>query len=129
MTVGIYDATAQKIFHVDLLAQPQLLEPALLTVLIEVPLFWLCGWRKFFDCAYFAGVNVVTNLLLNEFIAATDGALWWEIILPSEIFVVLSEFVLCGYRFDMTKKLFVVLVFTNAASFFAGLALEFWEVV
>ena len=98
------------------------MEVALLTALIEVPLFYMCGWRKLNDCLYFAGVNIVTNLLLNEFLASTDGALYWQMILPCEITVIFLEFVLCSYRFvDNRKKLFGVIVFTNTTSFLTGL--------
>ncbi len=97
---------------------------ALLTVLIEVPLFYLCGWRRFGDCLYFAVVNVVTNLLLNEFLSATDAEFYWQIVLPSEVVVVMLEFVLCTYRIsDNRRKLLATLIFTNAASFLAGLVL------
>ena len=96
---------------------------ALLTVLIEVPLFFLCGYRKPGDCLYFAGVNVVTNLLLNEFLELTDAD-YWQIIFPCEIVVLLLEFALCSYRFaENRKKLFYTLIFTNAASFLIGFAI------
>ena len=41
---------------------------ALLTVLIEVPVFYFCGYRKPKELAGFAVVNIVSNLLLNEFL-------------------------------------------------------------
>ena len=41
---------------------------ALLTVLIEVPLFFFCGYRKPKELASFAVVNIISNLLLNEFL-------------------------------------------------------------
>ena len=120
MTVDIIPVTAaQTLFGVDLLKY------ALLTVMIEVPLFYLCGYRRFGDCLYFAAVNIVTNLLLNEFLTLTDAALYWKIILPCEITVVILEFVLCSYRFaENRRKLLTVITFTNAASFLTGLALQ-----
>ena len=103
---------------------PRLLVFAVLTVLIEVPLFYLCGYRKFGDCLYFATVNIVTNLLLNEFLMLTHTALDWQIILPCEITVVILEFVLCSYRFtENRKKLLAVITFTNTVSFLTGLVL------
>ena len=101
----------------------QLFQFAALTVLIEVPLFYLCGWRKLSDCLYFAGVNVVTNLLLNEFLELT-ALPYSQIIIPCEVIVVLLEFVLCSYRFtENRRKLFGTLIFTNAVSFLAGIIL------
>ena len=41
---------------------------ALLTVLIEVPVFYFCGYRKPKELAGFAIVNIISNLLLNEFL-------------------------------------------------------------
>lgn len=110
-------ATAQVHFGADLL------EIAALTVLIEVPLFYLCGYRRLGDCLYFAAANIVSNMLLNEFLTATDAALYWRIILPCEVVVVLLEFVLCTYRFEARKRLLGVLIFTNATSFLIGLLL------
>ena len=126
MTADVAPLTAEN-FFVDSLFDFGLLKFASLTVLIEVPLFFLCGWRKFSDCAFFAGVNIVSNLLLNEFLQTTDAE-YWQIIFPCEIFVVLLEFALCTYRFGASRKLFLTLVFTNAASFLIGLVLEILEV-
>lgn len=112
----------QKILGFEPMFESEFASFALLTVLIEVPLFYLCGWRKFGDCLYFAAVNVVTNLLLNEFLMATDAEFYWQIVLPSEVVVVMLEFVLCTYRIsDNRRKLLATLIFTNAASFLAGL--------
>jgi len=128
MTVDAAPLTAENFFPDSSPFEIGLLEFATLTVLIEVPIFFLCGWRKFSDCAFFAGVNVISNLLLNEFLQATTAE-YWQIIFPCEFFVVLLEFVLCSYRFGMSKKIFATLLLTNAASFFIGLVLEFWEVI
>ena len=122
MTVEIFPASEAQIFDGGFL-QTDLLTFALLTVLIEVPIFFLCGWRKFTDCTYFAGVNVVTNLLLNEFLSTTDAELYWQTVLPAEVVVVILEFVLCSYRFGADKKLFKTLTFTNATSFLIGVLL------
>ena len=115
---------AQNFFDTEFFYQADLLQDAFWTVIIEVPLFYLCGYRKVGDCLYFAAVNVISNLLLNEFLELTDAALYWQIILPCEITVVLLEFVLCSYRFvEGRKKLLKVIIFTNAVSFLIGLAL------
>ena len=44
-----------------------LLTLAIWTILIEVPLFYFCGYREKRQLLYFAGVNLVSNLLLNGF--------------------------------------------------------------
>lgn len=126
----IFDAVlptpAQSFFGDEFFFQPEseLIDFAFLTVMIEVPLFYLCGYRRPTDCLYFAGMNVVTNLLLNEFLEQIDAALYWQIILPCEVFVVILEFVLCTYRFTENHgKLLRVIIFTNTASFLAGLFL------
>lgn len=122
MLLDVAPLTPAQIFlEGEIFFDSELMSFALLTVLIEVPLFFLCGYRKPGDCLYFAGVNVVTNLLLNEFLELTDAD-YQLIILPCEIVVVMLEFALCSYRFaENRKKLFYTLIFTNAASFLIGL--------
>ena len=123
MTADTPSVTETEIFF-DGVFQADLLTFALLTVLIEVPIFFLCGYRKFTDCAYFAGVNVVTNLLLNEFLSTIDAELYWLVVLPAEVVVVILEFVLCSYRFAENRiRLLKVLILTNATSFLIGLLL------
>lgn len=104
-------------------ADADLFQFAAMTVVIEVPLFYLCGWRKLNDCIYFAGVNIITNLLLNEFLELTDLP-YSQIIIPCEIVVVLLEFALCSYWFtENRRKLLYTLIFTNSVSFLFGLLL------
>jgi len=101
---------------------PDLLVVAFFTILIEVPLFGLCGYRKWKQLLYFAGVNLVSNLLLNEFLELTDSELEeFQLIVLGEIFVVLLEFCLCCYFVETDrKKLLKTLIFTNAVSFLIG---------
>lgn len=106
------------------LAQPELLQAAFLTVVIEVPLFYLCGYRKTRDCLYFAGVNIVSNLLLNEcLVIDMETSRFWGIVILCEAAVLLLEFVLCVYGLGRQdcRRLFQVLVITNAASFLLGI--------
>ena len=122
MPVEIIPSDTRNLLEVELFCRAELLQYALLTVMIEVPLFYLCGYRRLRDCFYFAVVNIVTNLLLNEFLELTDAALYWQIIFPCEIVVVLLEFILCSYLFaERRGKLLGVIIFTNAASFLTGL--------
>ncbi len=95
------------------------------TIVIEVPLFFLCGYREKKQLLYFAGVNLVSNLMLNGFLE-TVGDDYNLAMAIGEVAVVLLEFCLCCYFIKGDrKKLFRTLVFTNAVSFLAGLAFLF----
>ena len=101
-----------------------MLDIALLTAAIETPLFFLFGFKKFRDLIFFAGINIVSNLLLNGFLYQIDFE-WW-ILIVSEIFVVIFEFSLCTYFIAPSQKLFLAIVATNLVSFSIGLLiLEF----
>ena len=98
-----------------------LLKTAFLTAAIEVPLFYICGYRNVKDCIYFAAVNLVSNLLLNEFLAEIETENYWTIVVICEIFVVILEFILCKYWIKTdSKRLLKVLIFTNLVSFLSG---------
>ncbi|MBE6093879.1 MAG: hypothetical protein E7199_00185 [Schwartzia succinivorans] len=104
-------------------SEPWFWDAALATAVIETPIFWLCGYRRSVENAWFFVVNIVSNLLLNEFISATPRNFPYPCtVLLGEIFVVLLEFALCGYavREKGGKRLFRVLLLTNAVSFLAG---------
>ena len=107
----------------DLLEENYLLEEifstALLTATIEMPLFFLFGYRKVKECLYFFGVNIVSNLLLNEFLYSVDDYLFLLLII-ADIFVVALEFLLCSYIITPNKKLLKILILTNMTSFFLG---------
>ena len=99
---------------------------ALMTVLIEVPLFYFCGYRKLKELAGFAIVNIISNLLLNEFLEQDPLDSYWLAVVLGEIAVVLLEFCLCCYFIKGDrKKLFKTLVLVNACSVVVGLIL-FW---
>ena len=61
-----------------------LLTLAIWTILIEVPLFYFCGYREKRQLLYFAGVNLVSNLLLNGWKPWTILTNWqyWQEKLP-----------------------------------------------
>lgn len=109
-------------------AQSELLEDAFLTVAIEVPLFYLLGYRRLRDCIYFAGVNIVTNLLLNEFLQSIMDDTWYLfLLLLGECMVIALEFALCIYGIPTKgKKLFLTILLTNLASFLAGIVYYFF---
>lgn len=99
-----------------------MLSMACWTIVIEVPLFYLCGYRGRKQLLYFAGVNLISNLLLNGFLETVDSH--YELaVLAGEMAVLLLEFCLCCYFIKgERKKLFKTLVFTNAVSCLAGFA-------
>ena len=105
-------------------SDPWLLDAALATAVIETPIFWLCGYRRRAEYLWFFVVNIVSNLLLNEFLGATPGTLPYPAaVLLGELFVVLLEYALCSYavRERGGKRLFCVLLLTNVVSFVAGI--------
>lgn len=98
-----------------------LLTLAIWTILIEVPLFYFCGYREKRQLLYFAGVNLLSNLLLNGFLETVDDS--YELaVLAGEVAVVLLEFCLCCYFVkENRKKLFKTVVLTNIVSCLAGI--------
>ena len=99
---------------------------ALLTVLIEVPLFYFCGYRKPKELAGFAVVNIVSNLLLNEFLEQMPSGGFWMAVFLGELAVILLEFCLCCYFIKGDrKKLFKTLALVNICSVVLGEIL-FW---
>lgn len=99
---------------------------ALITVLIEVPLFYFCGYRKLKELAGFAAVNIISNLLLNEFLEQAPSGGYWVAVVLGEIAVILLEFCLCSYfiRGDR-KKLLKAIALVNLCSVVLGYIL-FW---
>jgi hypothetical protein len=103
-----------------------LITTALITVLIEVPLFYFCGYRKPKELAGFAVVNIISNLLLNEFLEQDPLDSYWLAVFLGEIAVILLEFCLCSYFIKSDrKKLFKTLVLVNVCSVLIGFLL-FW---
>ncbi len=103
--------------------RPEFLLAAAATALIETPVFWLCGCRKGRELFLFAAINIISNLLLNEFLA--DAAFGIGAVLSvilGEVFVLALEYVLCGYGVKSLRgrRLFRALLLTNMVSFLAG---------
>lgn len=105
----------------------RLLEVALLTILIELPVFYLLGYRKIRQLIAFALVNLISNLLLNEALPAYNGTFnYWVTLLIGELLVVGLEYFLMLYVvFEHRRKLFQAIVITNVVSVVIGLALLF----
>ncbi len=123
MTIPVVSETAFAVAD-GVLSDPWLLDAALATAVIETPIFWLCGYRRRAEYLLFFVVNIVSNLLLNEFLAATPRTFpYLAAVLLGEIFVVLLEYALCSYsvRDRGGKRLFRVLLLTNMVSFVAGI--------
>ena len=98
----------------------------LITVLIEVPLFYFCGYRKPKELAGFAVVNIISNMLLNEFLEQAPFNWYWMGVVLGEIAVIMLEFCLCRYFIQGDrKKLFKTLVLANVCSVVVGFLL-FW---
>ena len=82
------------------------------------------------DCLYFAGINIVSNVMLNNHLLSMPRpksyAALWEVILAGEVCVVILEAVMCAcimksvYKFRLRKLLFTMII-TNATSFLLGL--------
>ena len=104
------------------------IEITLLTAAIETPLFALCGYRDIADCLWFAVINIMSNLLLNDFLnAAPLDECFWGIMLAGELAVVAVEFALCcclipHSRAVSSRRLFLTVLWTNTASFLCGVA-------
>ena len=94
---------------------------ALLTVLIEVPLFYFCGYRKPKELAGFVAVNFISNLLLNEFLEQDPLSEYWMAVVLGELVVILLEFCLCCYFIKSDRKrLFKTLALVNVCSVAVG---------
>ncbi|MCR5347277.1 MAG: hypothetical protein K6E38_05810 [Fretibacterium sp.] len=99
---------------------------ALLTAAIETPLFYLFGCRQVGDCLWFALINVMSNLLLNDTLrVAPLESCFWGILLSGELVAVVLEFALCRCLLSSVRcsgggKLFLVVLSTNLASFLCG---------
>ncbi|MBR5346354.1 MAG: hypothetical protein IK129_01790 [Deltaproteobacteria bacterium] len=120
-----YPLAQQSLVAEAVFLQEPFLWAALWTVLIETPLFFLLGYRLPREWLAFAGINVVSNLLLNEALSELwfyDHALLVPGIVSGEILVVLLEFALCrSVVYSGDRRLFVVLCATNLTSLLCGL--------
>ena len=102
--------------------------PAFFTVIIEVPLFWLSGYRNLTDCLSFACINVITNIMLNQRVAQIhfppDTFAFWALLILGEMCVAVLEAAMCSCAMKQTpglRRIFITMLFTNSASFAAGL--------
>lgn len=105
--------------------RPAFLWAALGTALIETPLFALLGYRRLREWLCFAGINVVSNLLLNETLSELPSSIDLTPALAlGELLVLLLEFTLCLRVVSGSGlRLFAALTITNLTSLLCGLAL------
>ena len=102
----------------------------LLTLIIEVPVAYLLGFRKKDELLIVALASVVTNPVLNLFIIMYQsffGVVTIYGVIALEILVVLVEFLILFYVFGKEytkKKLLLLALIMNAASFAFGLLLN-----
>lgn len=110
-------------FSLDL----RLLEVACLTVIIEVPIFYCFGYKRWQQLLAFALANIASNLLLNEALppySPTPG--YWMTLIAGELLVVALEFALMLYIvLEQRQKLFQTIVITNLVSIIVGIILLF----
>ena len=104
-----------------------LLQFALLTAVIEVPIFYLCGYKQAKVLLAFAGVNIISNLLLNENMPAYNAnASYWLTLIVGELLVVALEYTLMLYIIKEEKYKFLkTILLTNAVSLGIGLVIFF----
>ena len=103
----------------------------LLTLVFEVAVAWLLGYRKRTELACVVWVNVFSHPLMNYLIwlvgAIRSAPLGPLGILPFEAGVVLVEWLLLCYalRRNPKSRLFILSLAMNSVSYLAGL-LPFW---
>ena len=92
----------------------------ILTVILEVGLFRVCGYRKPLDLGIVALANVVTNVALNLILELVIAAfdLPWIIVL--EIIVIAAEYLIYSRAFGPSRNLFILTFCANLLSFLAG---------
>lgn len=94
---------------------------ALATAAIEVPIFWLSGYRKINFCLCFFVANLISNLLLNEFLTEYCTSDFYQILeISSEIFAFILEIFICNLLIDYSKKLFFTILLSNCLSYLLG---------
>jgi hypothetical protein len=102
--------------------------PLLLTIVIEVAVAALLGYRKKTTVMAIIYINIVTNLSLNSLILA-DFVFSWQIInvyavILLEIIIVVIEWRLLVFALHQkSRQMFYLSLAMNSASFIVGLIL------
>ncbi|MBQ7607146.1 MAG: hypothetical protein IJU76_04165 [Desulfovibrionaceae bacterium] len=102
---------------------PLLCMTAFMTAVIEVPLFWLFGYRRWQYCLWFACVNIISNVLLNQSLEYFyDYECYPLFLFIGEVGVILLEYTLCCLQIrDGHKRLLCSIFVTNLVSFLLGI--------
>lgn len=94
----------------------------LATILVELTVLWYLGERSRKVLAASVVINILTNPLLNLFIAYINS--WWVSILVGELLVVLVEGLWYCWFVRRPSQAFAYSLFCNAFSFLLGLLFE-----
>lgn len=100
-----------------------LLPGLLLTLAVELPVLWLCGWRRGSDQLAALCANVITNLPLNLLFSLVLPRRFWLVLLL-EAGVVAVEYGIYRRILGRERPRFWPTLLTNALSF--GLGLLLW---
>lgn len=102
-------------------------DTALLTILIETPIFFCCGYKKLTQLISFILINYVSNTLLNDALPAyTPELLYWAKLILGELLVIALEYaVMLHIVNDDKKKLLRTIGITNLTSVIVGLMIFF----
>lgn len=103
----------------------EMINPALLTIIIEVPVFYLCGYRKLSQLVVFTLANFISNTLLNDALPAYKPELgYWLQLAAGELLVVAFEYALMLHIISEIKtKLLCSICLSNTVSLILGILL------
>ena len=90
----------------------------LFTVIIELLLFVLLGYREKKFLLLVICTNTATNIFLNLLLYHVDYHLF---IIPLELLIVLSEYIIYALYLNRSKRLFEYVFLANLITFMIGL--------
>ena len=96
----------------------------LLTLIIEIPILFIMGFRKKDIVIIGILINIVTNYAINvvmyqlKYVVTPEYYGYW--IFPLEVAVVCIEFFVMSFFTDKKPKLFFTVISANIVSYFAG---------
>lgn len=108
--------------------EPDLLVYAILTVILEVPIFYTLGYKNRKILMNFASANIISNLMMNEYLMTVGNEKYWWMLTCSEFAVVTFEYCFMHYFvLNDSRKLLRSLIITNFISCMIGIAFFFLE--
>jgi len=96
----------------------------LLTLVIEIPILFVLGFRKKDIVIIGILINIVTNYAINvvmyqlKYVVTPEYYGYW--IFPLEATVVIIEFLAMSFFTDKKVKMFFTILLANIVSYFAG---------